>query len=183
MAPVGQSNPPDPTPGALEELLLLHDNLRRAMIYFFQRHRLNDPEELAGEVFLRVLGKINKGLKLKHSIDRYCWRVARFVRLEQFRLRKYEELSGDLPVSEKAAFGLLGVETNILMKECMDLLSASDLDFVHRYLHEDKEKLALELGTNPGAMATRFCKLKKRLRESMEIDAGNKLPGAKNSRK
>jgi hypothetical protein len=183
IAPVGPSNPPDPSQSALEELLQVHDHLRRAMVHFFRRHRLNDPEELAGEVFLRVLGKINKGLAFKHSVDRYCWRVARFVRMEQFRLRKYHELSEDLPMPEKATFGLLGLETGVLMNQCMDLLSASDLDFVQRYLHEDKQELALELGTNPGAMATRFCKLKKRLQESMQVETGNKLPGAKNLRK
>jgi hypothetical protein len=63
------------------------------------------------------------------------------------------------------------------MKECMNLLSASDLDFVRRYLHEDKQDLARALGTNSRALATRFCKLKKRLEESIQIQGGN-VPGA-----
>jgi DNA-directed RNA polymerase specialized sigma24 family protein len=183
MARVAPSNPPDPPPSALEELLRVHDHLRRAMVHFFRRHRLDDPEELAAEVFVRVLGKIGKGLAFEHSVDRYCWRVARFVRLEQFRLRKGQELSEDLPMPEKATFGLLSLETSVLMRQCLDLLSASDLDFVRRYLHEDKQELARELGTNPGAMATRFCKIKKRLQEAMQIETGNKSRDGKNSRK
>lgn len=181
--PAGQPGKPEPMPGTVEELLQIHDRLRRAMVYFFRRHRLNDPEELANEVFLRVLRKINKTGVLQRPLDYYCWRVARFVLLEQARVRKYEELSDEMSRPEKNAGGLTGAETAVLLRECMDLLSGPDLDFVRRYLHENKQDLAYELQSTPAAMATRFCRLKKRLQESLRISDRRKPQNSKNIRK
>jgi len=150
-----------------EDLVRLHYPLRQAMMYFFQRRRLPDPDELADEVFVRVLQKIQNGLQLHCPIEQYCWRVARFVCFEQFRRKKTEELTENLPLGEHTPFGLLPAEASTLYRECLDLLSAAEIEFIQKYLHEDKQLLALELKTNAGAMATRFCKLKKRLEGSV----------------
>ena len=68
--------------------------------------------------------------------------------------------------------GLFPIESTALYRQCMDLLSAADVEFVQRYLYEDKRALAAELDTNPGAMATRFCKLKRRLEKSLGLHTG-----------
>lgn len=184
IAPARQPETPDPAPGTIEELLQFHDRLRRAMVYFFRRHRLNDPEELAGEVFLRVIGKISKG-PLRRPLDRYCWRVARFVCLEQFRVRKFEELCAEIEPEPpgNAPLGLLDLEARVLIRESMELLSRPDFEFVQRYLYEDKQALARELDTSTGAMATRFCRLKKRLQELMKIDMNTRSLAGKKTQK
>lgn len=148
-----------------EELVEIYDRLRDAMICFFQRYGIPDPEGLANDVFLRVLIKTHKGLKIKRSLEQYCWRVARFVRLEQFRRREFMESSEETPAPEKHVLGLQDVESSVLLNECFAILSDPDCEFVRRYLHEEKRMLARELGTNPAAMAIRFYKLKKRLEE------------------
>ena len=170
----GGTNPSTDRPDPLEELVRLHDPLRQAMICFFQRRRLEDPEGLAAEVFVRVLRKLRGGLSLECPIERYCWRVARFVCLEQFRQRKTEELTDTLHVENHPLLGLLPVETATLYRECMDLLSDVEIEFVQKYLHADKQLLAAEMSTNAGAMATRFCKLKKRIEESIRTQKRQK---------
>jgi DNA-directed RNA polymerase specialized sigma24 family protein len=150
-------------PAERDELLLVHDQLREAMVVFFRRNRVPDPEDLANEVFLRLLQKLRDGLTIERSVGQFCWRVARFVLMEQYRRRRFTELAENTPAPEHSVLGLQDIETGVLLDECMEALSARDFDFVKRYLHENKESLARELKTNPAAMAIRFCKLKKRL--------------------
>lgn len=166
-APEPHDDPNDP----LDELVRVHDGLRQAMIAFFQRNRVPDPEEYANEVFLRVLKKLRAGLKIERSVEQFCWRVARFVAQEQYRRRRFDDFPDDASLSPRSVLGLQDIEIGVLLNECMQALSVRDFDFARRYLHEDKEVLARELGTNRAAMAIRFYKIKRHLEEFVRKDA------------
>lgn len=153
-----------------------YDHLRVSLTGYFRRRCLPDAEDAAADVFQRVIVKISRGLNLPCTVEQYCFRVAKYIAFEYFRRRNTEEVPESLPAPERSDLGLFDAEELLLFRECMDTLTKEEAEFIRKYLHEDKQQLALDEGTTPKALAVYFFRLIQRIKKGIrhKKSAGNR---------
>lgn len=92
--------------------------LRRKLILFFSSRRANASEDLADEVFVRVLKKRADGVVIE-NIDKFAYGVAKFVLLESRRGPKTVAIESDGSV-EGSGPGALTPKPLITMPAAVD---------------------------------------------------------------
>jgi DNA-directed RNA polymerase specialized sigma24 family protein len=175
---VARSVEPLLTPESFEHLLtwldpareragVKYEDVRRALIRFFERHGSARADELADETINRVARRIADG-ELVRSPDAYAYfhGVARNVYLESVKHQAIERKvtvlhTGGVPRRT------LGSLANCL-DESLHALSAEGRELLESYYRDGCVKLAARLQISPNAVRIRVCREKQRLRAEMD---------------
>lgn len=139
--------------------------LRSKLVFYFEVHGGNEAEDLADEVVVRVLRKIEEGAQIDSSdVVGYCFGVAKHV-LQEARKRRLELPLEDVSGPEGTSLrGLSRVELTVLRQQILDHLPPDDRDLLMRYYLEDRRDLASDLGLTPNAVRIRVHRLLEQLR-------------------
>ena len=142
--------------------------LRSKLVFYFEVHGLNEAEDLAHDVIVRVLRRLNEGLEIDSTdLVKYCFGVARHV-LQEARKSRQEVPLEDVPEPEVTSIGLGGlsqVEMLVLQQQILDRLSPSERDLLMRYYLEDHNTLASDLRLTPNALRIRVHRLLEQVRD------------------
>lgn len=155
---------PDPLRAAHEYALLL-----RRLIKFFEWRRCEWPEDLADEVLLRGMKRLQEGVTLTATPVQYFFGVAKHVVLESRRpakidriIERYAEAPDDVPGGDS----LGAIEAKICLRQILSKLSPEDRELLMRYHLGNRKELQEELGVTRGALRVRICRLHKQIREA-----------------
>jgi DNA-directed RNA polymerase specialized sigma24 family protein len=150
----------DPDPTRAEEK---YRQLRRALIEYFARKRCIDPENLADEVFSRVIEQINKGTQIEKEDPRhFAYGVAKYVYYEYVR----KDIRQEKTIEEISAFRPVTIsnDSDPCMKECLGELSPKEREMLERwFLDKDDGGLEKEMGISRNAVRIRIHRIKERL--------------------
>lgn len=150
----------DPDPARAEEK---YHQLRRALIQYFARRRCIDPEDLADEVFSRVIEQIKKGKQIEKEDPRhFAYGVAKNVYYEYVRkdIRDQNTLQG---VSFSWAIPIPN-NPDACIKECLESLDPKEREMIERwFLDEDDDGLEKDMGISRNGVRIRIHRIKKRL--------------------
>lgn len=161
--------------------------LMERLIFFFRRRGIrNTAEDLAHEVYLRVLKKLDQGTDIEH-LEAFAYAVARNVaaeelrnqsRLEAFSYLSHEETvkvnrmqderSNPAPALEQKEEK---EELRRLMEACIQELPPEDIKLLVRYVSfsstDMREELAAELGLSVNALRVKVHRIRERLQQSL----------------
>jgi RNA polymerase sigma factor (sigma-70 family) len=142
--------------------------LRGKLVFYFQHNASADPEDLADEVFSRVLRRNTEEVDFYSGLSAYCFGIAEHIVREQRRRPKPEELPAEIPEPGLAStLGLNRVEQQVLVRQCLQGLPENERDILLRYYQEDRASLAKELRTTENGLRIRVFRIKRRLEESI----------------
>ena len=152
----------DPETSAAERK---YRTLRSKLVFYFGVHGRNEAEELADEVILRVLRKIEQGAQIDSSdVVRYSYGIAKHV-LQEARKSRREIPLADIAGPEGTSIGGLSrIELAVLQQQILDHLSPEDRDLLIRYHLEDRKALASDLRLTPNALRIRVFRLLEQFR-------------------
>jgi DNA-directed RNA polymerase specialized sigma24 family protein len=174
----------EPTPEAFDRLLLLLDEdrdaagikyvtLRDKLVKYFEWNRVppSHSEDLADDVFSRVLRKIDEGTQIE-QINSYTFAVARFALMEHY---KNPPPVGGEEEGESTAAADGSIDHKEIRQQCLDrcLDNFPDEDrelIIEYYAHDEDEKqkarrqqLAARFKINLNALRIRVFKIRKLL--------------------
>lgn len=152
----------DPKPTVAEEK---YRTLRAKLIFYFEVHGRDEAPDLADEVVVRVLRKLNEGIQIDAGgVAKYCFGVARNVLQEARKSRRGMPLE-EVPMPQATSlWGLTEVELLILQQQILELLPLQDRDLLLRYYLEDRRKLASDLNLTPNALRIRVYRVLEQLK-------------------
>jgi DNA-directed RNA polymerase specialized sigma24 family protein len=157
----------DPDPDRAREA---YRRLRFRLAKYFELRNCDDGEDLADETIRRCIEKIDAGAEIDASnLVKFLFGIAGNVRYEVLRRQKRDahDALDDLPPSRAPAVpGDIG--PRILLKEYLSLLPPDDARTLVRYYARDREELAKELRTTPGALRLRVHRIKAELMRLIE---------------
>jgi RNA polymerase sigma factor (sigma-70 family) len=147
--------------------------LRAKLIFYFQHNGCADPEDLADEVFGRVLRRNIEDVDFYAGLSAYCYGTAEYILREYRRHPRSEELPAEISEPRPAtALGLNRVEQRVLLQQCLQALPQNERQILLRYYLEDRAGLARELQTSENGLRIRVFRIKRRLDESITGQAG-----------
>lgn len=162
----------DPDPQKAE---LKYHQLRAKLVFYFQQNGCTDPQNLADDVFVRVLRRLRDGAEAYAGVNAYCYGVADYVLREERRRPRAQELPDDLPPSHAESHNALKrPEQSILVQEALQLLPSQDRDLFTRYHLEDREALAAETRLSANALRVQVCRIRQRLLERLAAAGARK---------
>ncbi|HEY6332632.1 MAG TPA: sigma-70 family RNA polymerase sigma factor [Blastocatellia bacterium] len=153
-----------------------YEELRRAMIRFFEWRGAPFPEDHTDEAFNRVARKLDQGLEIR-NIRGYCYEVARLLCLEALNGvdSKRDPLGPDQQNTAVIASADEAAEREIrlaCLDSCMDKLPADGRRLILEYYRDDRrdridrrKDLAATLGLNREALANRAQRLRYKLEQ------------------
>ncbi|HEX7316957.1 MAG TPA: hypothetical protein VF297_23850 [Pyrinomonadaceae bacterium] len=156
-----------------------YESLRTRLIKFFEWRDCETPEELADEVFDRVMRKIEAG-ELIRNVEAYAATVAQFVLKEDARSpsRRFQSIEDNPRLENQLATGGADApsETDEVRLACVDRclaelsgeqrrLITAYYDTDERTMIEARRRLAAAEGVSPNSLRIRVCRLKARLEE------------------
>jgi DNA-directed RNA polymerase specialized sigma24 family protein len=156
---------------------------RRLVMYFDRRNRLS-ADELADETLNRIGRTLEKTTITIRPPARYCYVVAKFVLLEDFR-RERQHVALDESRSEASAIGprLARVDDGMALTErrlecldrCLDELKPEQRELVVDYYRdtrrqkiERRREIAKRLGISMNALGIRACRIRSALETCVE---------------
>jgi DNA-directed RNA polymerase specialized sigma24 family protein len=162
--------------------------MRRRLIWYFDRRNRHSPEELADETLNRVARTLEEsGVITITPPARYCYVVARFVLLEDLRKREHTHLRLDDPRSSEQHLALdvrarpreREDETAALqekrlgcLEKCLQKLKPEQRDLILEYYRDARREkidrrreMAKRLGISMNALAIRACRIRDVLEE------------------
>ena len=156
---------------------------RRLVMYFDRRNRLS-ADELADETLNRIGRTLEKTTITIRPPARYCYVVAKFVLLEDFR-RERQHVTLDESRSEASAIGarLARVDDGMALTErrlecldrCLDELKPEQRELVVDYYRdtrrqkiERRREIAKRLGISMNALGIRACRIRSALETCVE---------------
>ena len=156
---------------------------RRLVMYFDRRNRLS-ADELADETLNRIGRTLEKTTITIRPPARYCYVVAKFVLLEDFR-RERQHVALDESRSEASAIGarLARVDDGMALTErrlecldrCLDELKPEQRELVVDYYRdtrrqkiERRREIAKRLGISMNALGIRACRIRSQLETCVE---------------
>ena len=156
---------------------------RRLVMYFDRRNRLS-ADELADETLNRIGRTLEKTTITIRPPARYCYVVAKFVLLEDFR-RERQHVALDESRSEASAVGarLARVDDGMALTErrlecldrCLDELKPEQRELVIDYYRdtrrqkiERRREIAKRLGISMNALGIRACRIRSALETCVE---------------
>lgn len=147
-----------------EEALRIHSHL----IQFLRACRVSEPDEIAQEALVRILGNIRMGLVIDNALA-YARRVAYHVVQEDRRNRRRETpldleiVAPEPPASDEEMLDCL--------KSCQRLLSRADRKILRRFEEADAQgrvRMAEEMGISRNALGLRVHQIRSQLRACVE---------------
>ena len=159
--------------------------MRRRLVFYFDRKNCLASDELADETLSRVAQKLEeKGSITGMSPAHYCYVVAKFVFLENLRQAKrgqsgLNELarvsSGGSLNSKDTAATQSREQLHDCLDSCLAKLSSADRDLILEYYRgeqrakiERRSQLAARLGLSMNALTIRACRIRYKLEECMK---------------
>lgn len=156
---------------------------RRLVMYFDRRNRLS-ADELADETLNRIGRTLENTTITIRPPARYCYVVAKFVLLEDFR-RERQHVALDESRSEASAIGarLARVDDGMALTErrlecldrCLDELKPEQRELVVDYYRdtrrqkiERRREIAKRLGISMNALGIRACRIRSQLETCVE---------------
>jgi DNA-directed RNA polymerase specialized sigma24 family protein len=160
--------------------------MRRRLVFYFDRKNCLASDELADETLSRVAQKLEeKGSITGMSPPHYCYVVAKFVFLENLRQAKRGHSGlNELAQARLSSGGSLNSKDTATMQsrerlhECLDSclakLSSADRELILEYYRgeqrakiERRSQLAARLGLSMNALTIRACRIRYKLEECM----------------
>jgi DNA-directed RNA polymerase specialized sigma24 family protein len=149
-----------------EQARRMYLTLRAKLVFYFQQNGCADPQNLADEVFVRILRKFSEGAEAHAGIKAYCYGVAANVLREERRRPVPKELPDEVPLKDAHAPGALNrAEQAILVREFLSELPQEDRSLFVRYHSDDRLELSRELKTSQNGLRIRACRIRQRLKE------------------
>lgn len=155
--------------------------IRRRLVAYFDRHQRLQSDDLADETLNRVARSLEAGEIRLSPPARYCYVIARYVLLEDFR-RERSQRHGDDPDAGSALpspgvrpFRLDDVAVTRehrldCLDDCLDELKPEHRDLLLEYYRDDKRDkierrrdLARRLGISMNALGIRACRIRRTL--------------------
>ena len=157
--------------------------IRRRLVFYFDRRNCASPNELADETLNRVARRLEEeGAITDASPAHYCYIVAKFVFLEAVRAPERRKTSVDdlspftqaasqlaVPASADAEEGANEKRLNCL-EMCLGKLQTGDQELILEYYHgehrvkiEHRSQLAQRLGLTMNALTIRACRIRTKL--------------------
>jgi DNA-directed RNA polymerase specialized sigma24 family protein len=150
-----------------------YEELRRALLRFFEWRGAREPEARADETFDRVARKIEEGEQIQDAVA-YTRAVARLVLLEdakRSRRRPVELLEHHAPAAAEPRDADAD-ECAACLDRCLAGLPASSRELIVRYYDsaggrtiDNRSRLASEMGIPQGALRNRAQRIRDRLEE------------------
>ena len=160
--------------------------MRRRLVFYFDRKNCLASDELADETLSRVAQKLEeKGSITGMSPAHYCYVVAKFVFLENLRQAKRGQSGlNELVQARLSSGGSLNSKDTAAMQSrerlhdcldsCLAKLSSADRDLILEYYRgeqrakiERRSQLAARLGLSMNALTIRACRIRYKLEECM----------------
>ncbi len=165
----------DPDPYAAEKK---YQTLRSKLVFFFRHNRCPDPENMADEVFVRTLRRIDEGVKPESGIAAYCYGVANLLILEERRGVHPQSLPEDLPQKHHPAPADLNhPERSVFLDELLGGLSEDEKRLFARYYLDDRAELAKSERMTPNSLRIRVFRIRQKMQEQKR--PGSQQPAAK----
>lgn len=160
--------------------------MRRRLASYFDRRNRPDADELADETFNRIGKTLEAGAIHTRPPARYCYVVARFVLLEDFRRERRHvriEEPWRLDIAPPPGFSLTEPDEGRALREqrldcldhCLQGLKAAQRDLVIEYYRdarrqkvERRRDMASRLGITMNALGIRVCRIRDALMECVE---------------
>jgi len=161
--------------------------MRRRLVFYFDRKNCLASDELADETLSRVAQKLEeKGSITGMSPAHYCYVVAKFVFLENLRQAKRGQsglnelelarLSSGSSLNSKDTAAIQSSERlHDCLDSCLAKLSSADRDLILEYYRgeqrakiERRSQLAARLGLSMNALTIRACRIRYKLEECMK---------------
>jgi DNA-directed RNA polymerase specialized sigma24 family protein len=158
-----------------------YESLRRRLVKFFECSHCVRPEDLADEVFDRMVAKPET--ETIHNLDGYAIAVARFVFMETLHKMRREVYSEDLPGGQNSLPDIRDASTELVerldrekrisfLRKCLVELSHSDRELAIQYYDAEekkhgfhRQKLAEKFALTIDALRVRMNRIRKRLEE------------------
>lgn len=157
--------------------------IRRRLVFYFDRRNCASPDELADETLNRVARRLEEeGTITDASPAHYCYIVAKFVFLEALRApESHNSNVDDLPLSTQAASKLAvpsSPDAEEVAKEkrldcleaCLRKLQATDQKLILEYYQgepgakiKNRSQLAERLALTANALTIRACRIRTKL--------------------
>jgi len=147
-------------------------HLRRTLIQFFSWRGAADPNELADETIFRIMVNVNAGEEIR-DLAAYAYTVARNVLSENLR---HERLANTAPFAPEISS--TGPDAQLALhclERCLGDLTASERKLLRAYYHGEtgvkitnRRKIAEKLKIDPGALALRVFRVRKKLAACLE---------------
>ena len=167
--------------------------MRRRLVFYFDRKNCLTSDELADETLSRVAQKLeDKGSITGLSPAHYCYVIAKFVFLEHLRQAKrgragLDELTGaHLDSSGTATFQgeeitQSGERLHDCLDSCLAKLPAADRDLILEYYQgeqrvkiERRARMAARLRLSMNALTIRACRIRNRLEACVQACCAEK---------
>jgi DNA-directed RNA polymerase specialized sigma24 family protein len=161
--------------------------IRRRLVSYFQRRNRNAADELADETLNRVARTLEQtGAINTRPPARYCYVVAKFVLLEDFR-RERRQTSLDAAWPLDAPRAMPAVDDQAASREsrlecldrCLEQLAPAQRDLIVEYYADARRKkierrrdLAGRLGITMNALGIRACRIRDALMTCIEACGG-----------
>jgi|SRR5580704_3847008 RNA polymerase sigma factor (sigma-70 family) len=153
-----------------------YEDLRRALIRFFEWRGTPFPEDHTDEAFNRVTRKLDEGVEIR-NIRSYCYEVARLLCLEA--LKGADSKRDPLGPEDKIAAVEAGVDEAAereirlsCLDSCLDKLPPDGRRLIQQYYQGDsrdridrRKDMAAALGLNREALANRAQRLRYKLEQ------------------
>jgi RNA polymerase sigma factor (sigma-70 family) len=146
--------------------------LRQKLVYFFRTRGHDSPEDLANEVFARLMRRVSEGYDLHGNITAYCFGLARNISRESYlQRREFESMAYAvaLETTEDAAL------QKIMMEEALSRLSPVDRDLLLAYT-ADPQAASKTAGLSANALRVRVFKIRQKLREALSLPGVDRGP-------
>ena len=166
--------------------------MRRRLVWYFDRKRCLSPDDLADETLKRVARRLEEeGAITEGPPARYCYIVAKFVFLEC--LRDTARTQAGVAELETRAHSdpEAGDRERLLdcLDRCLGQLNADDRELILEYYRgeqrikiEHRRKLAARLAATPNALSIRACRIRGRIEACVSAcAAGNEISGRDSS--
>jgi DNA-directed RNA polymerase specialized sigma24 family protein len=153
--------------------------MRRRLVWFFARKRCLDPDALADETLNRVARRLDEEGGITDATPaHYCYIVAKYVLLEQFRNPDHRPIGPAGDVSSVAVSSASQPDVDAQGRErvlqcldrCLGQLTSDDRTLILEYYRgserikiDNRRGLATRLGITPNALSIRACRIRNRL--------------------
>ncbi len=147
--------------------------LRDKLVFYFRHNGCCEPEDLADEVFSRVLRRNAEEVDFYAGLSAYCYGIAEHILREHRRRPRPEELPAEIPEPGAAPIlGLNRVEQRVLLQEYLQRLPENERLTILRYYLEDRASLAKELHLTENGLRIRVCRIKRKVEKNTISQVG-----------
>jgi len=159
-----------------EQAAKKYEDLRRALIRFFDWRGAPFPEEHADETFNRLARKLDSGVKIRDISD-YSYEVARLVGLEALkgnsnRREQFDEVEHETVAPDTSVEMAEKEDRLSCLDDCLDALPSENRELIMEYYCDEKrgqidrrKDLAARLGLRRDALANRAQRLRDKLEQ------------------